>query len=622
MISHSPISVRPHANEPTTLSSDHTAPPWVLPASGFFGRYQLLGEVKWGGMGVVYKARDTALDRIVALKMLKSGALAHPEAVERFQREARAVARLKHPHLVPLYDIGEHEGQHYLTMEYVAGGTLSQHLERLQKDTRAAVALLEKIARAVHYAHGKSILHRDLKPSNVLLDEQGEPHVSDFGLAKFLDAEALPAQPDSIVPGLSPLPAGQNDHPGKGGGTILTRTYGVVGTPTHMAPEQAAGQTVTQATDIWALGVLLYELLTGECPFPGKTRAEVVLQIQTIEPVRPRQLRPELDPALEAICLKCLEKDPARRYASADALADDLRHWLGRGSFLTRFGQSIRRQPLVSTATAILAAVLATAAIVVFLPPDPDHPLHQIRRQLTEGKEATLIGDEGPPAWSRWRLGRGQIKEDPERGNAFSFGAQEMCLLELLRDAPREGYQLRALVSHLASDKGGEVGLYFGYREYPTSRGVERRFCTLTFNDVKPSLPPDARLHRPAQSKVRWNVRRFWDDGPNLTGQTGIEDCFPPAAQRPIPSRPFRELMIDVTPEEIRAHWEGNLLGRLTRADLREYFGPKKLPTIPQDPGVELDADFHLGGGVGLFVAWGWAAFRQVVVGRATHGAQ
>jgi hypothetical protein len=249
------------------------------------------------------------------------------------------------------------------------------------------------------------------------------------------------------------------------------------------------------------------------------------------------------------------------------------------------------------------------------LPPDSDRPLHQLRRQLEDGKEITLIGTEGRPLWSRWSLGQGKIEDDPERGNAFSVSSQEMCLLELLPDAPRRGYRLRGLVSHLSGPRAGEVGLYFGYREYPTGHGLERRFCTLTFNDIKASIPlPSSNSHQPTHSAVQVKARRYWEQGPSLVGETTVKEPFVPAALQRLPARPFRELMIEASPAEIQIYWERELLGKLTRAELRAYLGHEKLGGLPPDPTVDLDADFDPEGGMGLFLAAGWASFRQVMV--------
>jgi tetratricopeptide (TPR) repeat protein/tRNA A-37 threonylcarbamoyl transferase component Bud32 len=275
------------------------------------GDYELLAELGRGGMGVVYKARQPRLDRLVALKMIRAGEHASAEERRRFDLEARAVARLHHSHIVHIYELGEAEGRPFFAMEYVAGTSLSRRLDGTPWPAGPAAALVEVLARAVHYAHGQGIVHRDLKPANILLTSDGQPKITDFGLAKWLDG------------------------PGKG-----SETSQALGTPSYMAPEQAAGKgrPIGPAADVYALGAVLYELLAGRPPFRAATALETAVQVLHGELIRPGRLCPALPRDLETICLKCLEKDPRRRYAAADELADDL------GRF--REGRSIRARPV------------------------------------------------------------------------------------------------------------------------------------------------------------------------------------------------------------------------------------------------------------------------------------
>jgi serine/threonine-protein kinase len=263
--------------------------------------YEVLGELGRGGMGVVYKARQSGLNRVVALKTLRAGGRATPPELARFRAEAEAVARLRHPNVVQIYDIGEHDGVPFLCLELVEGGSLATELARAPRSPREAARLLEALARAVHHAHEQGIVHRDLKPANVLLAADGTPKLTDFGLAKLLDSVC-----------------GQ------------TQSEVVLGTPAYMAPEQAAGQSkqVGPAADVYALGAILYECLTGRPPFRGDDRLELLLQVLEREPDAPRLHNRGVEPALEAICLKCLEKAPADRYPSAQALAEDLAAYL------------------------------------------------------------------------------------------------------------------------------------------------------------------------------------------------------------------------------------------------------------------------------------------------------
>lgn len=313
---------------------------------GQLGDYELLEEVGRGGQGVVFRARQKSLNRTVALKVISLGQWASKAHLKRFRREAEAAASLADPGIVPIYEVGERDGSCYFSMQFIKGGQLDEVVKRAPMSIPQAAEFVAKVARTVHYAHEHGILHRDIKPGNILLDEKGEPHLTDFGLARLLDTEST-----------------------------ITRTVEVMGTPSYMAPEQASGKNdeLTSATDVYGLGAVFYQLLTGHPPFAGGTTYETIKLLLDTEPRPPRQLNPKIDRELSTICLKSLDKDPARRYSSALALAEDLEHWLKHepiqakpSGLLTHGRKWIRRNPSTTVLVTLLLALAVGLSVTLW----------------------------------------------------------------------------------------------------------------------------------------------------------------------------------------------------------------------------------------------------------------
>ncbi len=311
-----------------------------------FGDYELLKEIGRGGQGVVYRARQKSLNRTVALKVIGLGQWSSTPHLKRFRHEAEAAASLEHPQIVPIYEIGERDGSCYFSMKFVEGGQLDEVISREPMSARRAAELLVKIARTVHFAHERGILHRDIKPGNILLDRHGDPHLTDFGLARLIEQEST-----------------------------VTNSFDVLGTPSYMAPEQAAGRVkeLTAAADVYGLGAVFYQMLTGEPPFAGGTTYETIRMVLETEPRNPRLRNPKVDVDLATICLKCLEKDPKKRYVTALELAEDLEHWLRhepiqarRSGLFTRGRKWVRRNPTTAVLVPALVGLVVLASVILW----------------------------------------------------------------------------------------------------------------------------------------------------------------------------------------------------------------------------------------------------------------
>jgi predicted Ser/Thr protein kinase len=367
----------------------------------YFGDYELIREIGRGGMGIVYQARQISLNRPVALKVIRSAALASEDELRRFQNEAEAVATLDHPHIVSIFEVGNHVGQRYFSMKLIGGSSLDKKLTEYLAQPKAAARLLKKAAEAVHHAHQRGILHRDLKPANILLDQRGEPFVADFGLAKRV-----------------------------GGESELTHSGAIMGTPAYMSPEQASGRrgAVTTSSDVYGLGAILYALLTGRAPFGGDSVAETLEQVRSSPPSPPSKSNPLAPRDLEVVCLKCLEKDPAERYPTAGALATDL------GRFAAGEPVSVRPAGVVERVTKWARRKPTLAAA------------------YTLGLLAVLLGGLGGAAGWQWRAAeqardqadsdrmaetkaRGEAEQQREKLERFDYGRTIEKALEESRQA-------------------------------------------------------------------------------------------------------------------------------------------------------------------------------------------
>jgi serine/threonine protein kinase len=581
--------------EPTVPVSEGPVPTDIRLRS--FGDYELLGLIGRGGMSVVYKARQKSLNRLVALKMIRADLLATADDIRRFRREAETAAELDHPAAVPIYEVGQWDGEGldapiiYFSMKLIDGCDLGSWCRQAPDgvDERRIARVLATAARALQHAHQRGILHRDLKPSNVLLDREERVYVMDFGLATRLRREPS-----------------------------LTQTGALIGTPCYMPPEQAAGvKDLTPAADVYGLGATLYALLTGRPPFQGASVFDTIQLVKMSDPVPPRRHRPRVDRALEAICLKCLAKSPGERYASASALADDLEHWLAAQPTIAKPERRLRRvRRALRRHRGKVALVLTTAATVVLvlaasgLPSGPSSKKAEAeseRESQPDGRPIELVAEKGGPLLSsRWFAGDPGGLDNLSQDGTFTVESRHQALFELMPNLAYGHFNLEADIrQNRDTARESNVGLYFAHTQFQSKVGLGHSFCCLLFNDLKDeaALNPNADLPGNPLTLRRQVILESIKGG----GGQGMGPMwyFPPACRNG-PGGVWRSIRIQLTSEALTVWWDRTQVQRVSRDGILNS-------TLPADPRYEASKLlFEPRGGVGVYVHQAAASVRNV----------
>ncbi len=614
---------------PVDLAAPDTRLSWSFHHIGNrIGPYEVIELLGTGGMGVVYRAEQGHFKQQVALKTLSQHTAHQPDRVARFRNEGSALSRLLHPNIVRLLHFDEFEGSPYFTMELVAGGSLANRLDRGPLDFATTARVVSAVSRAVAYAHSQHVVHRDLKPQNVLLEADGTPKVSDFGLARILDEDAT--------------------H---------TATGMTVGTPSFMAPEQAGatGDRLGPAVDIYAIGAVLYSCLTSQPPFRGPDALSILRKVLTEQPVRPKSLRPDVPADLEAIALRCLEKNPRHRYQSAAEVADELDRWqagertvAGRQARSRRVKAWIRRNARTATVIlgvgAVVAGVGAGAASWNSSPaisaagshlPDnqgDDATIQAQQRELAERRPLPLVGDSGQPRWYRRLVSRSSGKIVLSDDRLFTVTASKPTLIELVPDSLSGSYRLTAQVRHSRSDRGGRVGIYVARTEHPVpDHPPIHTFCHLSYNDVRKPLdkPIQLSVDRNGQQKregidpddvpeLSFIHLSDPDVPPDVSSNSGWSagPAHPPLGEE---SGTWRKLELVVQPDRVTASWDGQPPRTITSEEIttriQGVFEPvRKHQLFANFPAIQAFQPRYIPrGGCGLFVARATASFKNVV---------
>jgi serine/threonine-protein kinase len=616
----------PRANPAApTLSADGAPPDATRPLPSIPG-LRVLRLLGGGGMGEVYEVVDDKLGVTYALKMIRPDRVGTRFLV-RFKHEARTMVDLDHPNIARIYAYDELDGCPYFTMKYLPDGTLGDRLEKLRDRPRAAIAVVAKVARAVHYLHTKGFVHRDLKPQNILFAGD-EPFVSDFGLAKAQgDAdEEIAYSPNRTGPDTyrdaahadtkdlnSGAPWPQSQLP------LATATGGIVGTLPYMSPEQVLGQRakITAKTDLWALGVLLYEMLCGHRPFDSEDKSVLSELIKKADVQPPMAGNAPIDPALRRVIDRCLAKVPADRYESAAQLADDLDRWLHPPRPIRIWRRAVA---LIGIAALVIAVVFVltrkdeppqkTPEKTPALTPAPlisAVPVDDFAGRLLNGLPAEALGPLGKPAYLRWRVGQddGSLSQW-YTDKAFTVTTGTMALLELLEKTPVERFLFEVEVRVNDIDPQAYAGLYVGHQTCPTIKGEGHFFVSFSFSEAR-TQPADFSRH-----DVRfWYHVRPANDRPSSSPLEvmNLVDYF--HNPDPSPNRPWRKLGVKVTPDSFEFLWDGNTFRTVPRA-----IPPHRIAALNKFAGAAapLPINFKKYSAFGLFVAGGSASFQNAKI--------
>lgn len=582
------------ADRPTSSITTGDVPiaPGADPSLPSIPGYHLLGVLGRGGMGTVYHAVHLEMHREVALKLINPGGRDEESVRGRFTREVRALAKIEHPHIVTIYDSGEWQGFPFYTMKLLPRGPLSGHLDRLVGDVRAGVRLVAKVARAVGVLHAARVLHRDLKPLNILLGEGDEPLVADFGLARWI---------------------GDDSGPTESGAPVGTRPY--------MSPEQSLGSKgdYTEACDIWALGVILFEVLTGRRPFAAEDTVELYLQIRNEPPPPASSVNPTVPPELDGVIARCLRKRPEDRYPTADAVADDLERWLA-GEPLPKSvtadapppARQRRRRRLVAAA---LAALLGGVSAGVAYWPRTDHTggsaptadpprKWSIAERLAAGETVELVGPSGLPLVEARPIPTADVALSTVRDGCCTLASIGVGAVELSHEPLPRPVRLEAdvalLSNHHARSRGG---LYVARREAPGANGVHQAMAVFFHSDAHAQGADGPEIREIASAQTLW-----WNPLPSVTVRLGAEhQAITPGRPTTPESLRWHRWQIVIDPGRLAATWDNHTLPAISAAefDKKLQLVPPRSPTRPAFPPPTF------GPGVGLYVENADAVFRN-----------